>query len=165
MNFKGVPSAISVSVSRKKSDGDYGSFEVSASIEASLAPDANLEETFDELDTWLTAAVGTSVNEKAKKIGIKQQDLPETPPEPASDIETDVFDVVSITVEYTPGGEKRAKVKGGRWAKYGVTCWPEVLEKIDFDLDSADAADYPQNGLKAVALMVDNKPKKVIDFQ
>lgn len=68
MNFKGVPSAISVSVSRKKLDGDYGSFEVSASIEASLAPDANLEETFDELDTWLTAAVGTSVNEKARRL-------------------------------------------------------------------------------------------------
>lgn len=68
MNFKGTPSKMSVGVSRKRSDGEYGSYEVSASIEANLAPDADLEKAFDELDTWLTAAVASSMNEKSQKL-------------------------------------------------------------------------------------------------
>jgi hypothetical protein len=64
----GTPSEIEVHVSRKLSDGDYGSFEVSASLRVNLPPDANLEEAFDSADSWLTAAVAGSVGEKQASI-------------------------------------------------------------------------------------------------
>jgi len=90
-----------------------------------------------------------------------------------------LMNVESIEVEYTPGGEKRAKVKGktqdypsetwpykGNFTKYGVVAWPEVLAEIDFDLDSRDAAKYVmQPGYVAEVQIVDGKPKKITGFR
>ena len=83
-------------------------------------------------------------------------------------VDEDTFVAETITVEYTPGGEKRAKVKGGRWLKYGVTCWPEVLKMppLEWDLDALDAADYPVSaGVTAIVMMLDDKPKKVTGWK
>ena len=77
----------------------------------------------------------------------------------------DVFDVESIVIEMMPDGVTRtAKAKGGKWTKYGVKVWDEVLAlpPLEWDLQQLDVADYgPPKGLKAIVMMAEGKPRKV----
>ncbi len=66
----GTPTSLSMRVSRKLSDSNYGSFEVSAELEVSLAKDVNLEDSFQSLRAWLEANVGKTI--KAQKAAYDQ---------------------------------------------------------------------------------------------
>jgi len=66
--IEGVVSKIGVSVSRKFSDGAYGSAEVSMWAEMDLSPTADAAESYKILDDALTAEVGRSAKEKKDKI-------------------------------------------------------------------------------------------------
>ena len=104
----GTPTALSVRVSRKLNDGDYGSFEVAAELTLSLPADANLEEAFDASDAWLTAAVAGSVREKQANIA-KQK--PVTLRQQADiDAANDVTGHVAQAVQPAPVAEIRTPV-------------------------------------------------------
>ena len=64
----GVVSKIGVSVSRKISDGAYGSAEVSTWVEMDVSPTADFDEAIDVLDLYLTGRVGKSVRDKQDRI-------------------------------------------------------------------------------------------------
>lgn len=64
----GVVSKVGFSVSRKISDGAYGSAEVSTWIEMDLSPTADFEEAINALDDYITAKVGQSAKYKQDKI-------------------------------------------------------------------------------------------------
>ena len=175
----GLFKEVTVLVSRKRTDGNYGSYDVSYGATINVPPDGDVDQLAMALDAYLTASVAESMKQK-------QEDMPQAEEVPVlhnapaksaprevrtpiddSGAEYDIFDVASIAVEYSPGGEKRAKVKGGKWAKFGVMCWPEVLslEPLEWNLDELDAVEYSvPAGLKAKALMVDGKPKKVVEW-
>ena len=88
-----------------------------------------------------------------------------TGPAPTVGSDEAVFDVDSILIEVMPDGvTKTAKAKGGRWTKYGVKVWDEVLllPPLEWTLQELDVGDYgPPKGLQAIVMMVDDKPKKV----
>ena len=65
---EGVVGKIGCSVSRKVSDGAYGSFEVSMWVEQDLSPTANVDNAMDALDAYVTAKVGKSTKAKLDKI-------------------------------------------------------------------------------------------------
>ena len=79
MELKGEVNKLAVSVSRKKSDGDYGSYEVAAMAEVNLAPDADFEAAFKEMDTELTRLVKLSMKAKGDAMSGAAQ-VPEAPP-------------------------------------------------------------------------------------
>lgn len=92
-----------------------------------------------------------------------------TPPSPpatgdqASE-EGEVIDLDSGTVEMSANGQVTLKVKGGKWGKFGVIAWPEVAGTM-FDLENmAVGQSYDLRGYKARLLMVDGKPKKVLEL-
>ena len=99
----------------------------------------------------------------AKKPPVAQSAQQPVKTEPQGD--EDVFDVDSILIEVMPDGvTKTAKAKGGRWTKWGVKVWDEVLllPPLEWTLQELDVGDYgPPKGLQAIVLMVDDKPKKV----
>ena len=64
----GVVSKVGVSVSRKISDGAYGSAEVSMWVEMDLSPTADFDESLDSLDKFITGKVGASAKEKQAKV-------------------------------------------------------------------------------------------------
>ena len=107
--FQGTPTKLAVRVSRKLSDGAYGSYEVLAELETNLAQDANLEEAFAAHDAWLTAAVAASVRNKQDNIARQtaQPTLPmeDIPPLPMEDV---VYAAEGVTVE-----EVRTPAHGG----------------------------------------------------
>jgi len=171
-------SEITVSISRKVSDDNYGSFGVQASITLEVEEGEDKDVLYAASTSWLSEKIagthkahGTMPSQPApagavaKPASVAQHSVAGGVPQ-ADDV--DVFTAETITVEYTPGGEKRAKVKGGKWKKYGVVCWPEVLAlpPLEWELDALDAADYNvPAGVQAVALMVDDKPKKIIGWK
>ena len=190
----GTPTALSVRVSRKLSDQDFGSFEVSAELAVNLAPDADLSATFDEVDTWLTAAVAGSVREKQANIA-KQQAAKAPPPgtvlaqsvdftggvvqvvqpAPVAEIRTPVTDAGDeyrvIEVDYfevsvDANNVRVCKVHGGPYKKFGVRCWPEPLEAVGIKLETLEAGKFslPPEYKQAKVLMADGKPKKVWAF-
>lgn len=76
----------------------------------------------------------------------------------------DVVDATKISVE-VKNGKVFHKVHGGRWMKYGVTIWPEVLAR-----SGILAADIPVTGLDltgytATILMTNGKPDKVLKLE
>ena len=76
--------------------------------------------------------------------------------------EYDDFTAESLTGTMN-NGKVYWKVKGGRWAKFGVTVWQEVLEAAGFNFDELDPAQtYDLTGYTATAMLEDGKPKKVI---
>ncbi len=170
----GVFKEITVNVERKKTDGNYGSYGVSMGATINVPANENPEELARALDAYLTAEVSFSMQTKKDAMVVEEPVAKSAPV--AQEVRTpigddgeeyDIFDVTSIVVEYSPGGEKRAKAKGGKWAKFGVMVWHEVLAlpPLEWDLTELDAVEVPAPvGLKAKALMVGGKPKKVVEW-
>ena len=187
---------ITVSISRKLSDDNYGSFGVQAGITLEVAEGEDKDELYAASASWLSAKVagthkshGTAPSKTAPPgqwgsvdaDGNKVVPFPEptkatpTPlpagakPAPVATGDEDVFNVDTIMVEFMPDGvTKSAKAKGGRWSKYGVKVWPEVLllPPLEWDLDSLDAAEYPvPKGLQAIVMMHEGKPRKVLEWK
>jgi hypothetical protein len=171
----GVPTSLSVRVSRRLTDGTYGSFEVSAELGVELPADVDLTQAFDAADAWLTASVAKSVSEKQVDIGVAQhaqqappvqQEIERVPV--VGDSETEVVEITGYVIEYAPSGQKTLKVKGGKYPKHGVKVWPEMAEKNAqlSDWESKDPGEYTIVGkLTAVVLLDGGKAKKVIGWK
>ena len=90
--YKGVPEELWVRVSKKLSNDNYGSDGVEAELKVNLAnvKDLNLDDTFDAVDAWLTAAVARSMEAKtAPESQVNAQQaatVAQTPPPAASNI-------------------------------------------------------------------------------
>ena len=169
---------ITVSISRKLSDDNYGSFGVQAGITLEVAEGEDKDELYAASASWLSAKVagthkahGTLASQPVVPVRtpIPQGAVVKTGPAPVASDDEDIFNVDTIMVEFMPDGvTKSAKAKGGRWSKYGVKVWPEVLAlpPLEWDLDSLDAAEYPvPKGLQAVVMMHEGKPRKVLEWK
>ena len=174
---------ITVSISRKLSDDNYGSFGVQAGITLEAAEGEDKDELYAASASWLSAKVaGTHkahgampsptsapVAKTAQQPTLPAGAVVKTGPAPVASDDEDIFNVDTIMVEFMPDGvTKSAKAKGGRWSKYGVRVWPEVLAlpPLEWDLDSLDAAEYPvPKGLQAVVMMHEGKPRKVLEWK
>jgi len=64
-------------------------------------------------------------------------------------------------------GKAYWKIKGGKFAKFGVTIWPEVLEAAGFNLEELDTGEsYSLAGYVAsYSLKEDGKPEKVVKLE
>jgi hypothetical protein len=175
----GIPTSLTVRISRRLTDGNYGSFEVSAELTSSLPPEVNLDEAFDSHDAWLTAVVAKSVSEKQVDIVAQAPSVAQHAQQPqevervpvVGDAEVATFEVSSYVIEYSPTGQKSLKVKeakGGKYSVYGVKVWPEIAEK-NAQLsawESKDAGEYAIAGkLVAVVMLEGGKAKKVIGWK
>lgn len=68
-------------------------------------------------------------------------------------------------VKSTEGDKTYYKVKGGKFAQFGVTIWPEALAEAGFDLDTLGGV-TPLAGYTAHYILNDKgKPAKVIGLQ
>lgn len=63
-------------------------------------------------------------------------------------------------------GQQYWKIKGGKFSKYGVTVWPEVLEAAGFDVDALNIGQrYTMQGYTAYYSMnSEGKPHKVTEL-
>jgi hypothetical protein len=87
----------------------------------------------------------------------------EQPAQPASDDLSFVTEAISVSVN---NEKKFFKVKGGKYSKFGVTVWPEVLHAVGMNVENAEAKEYPFPGYKATFVMNDKgKPSKVITLE
>ena len=96
-----------------------------------------------------------------------------TAPPPQKELHTDdVHPDASYTFEAermvgsTQGDKVYWKVQGGKFSKYGVTVWPEVLEASGFDPEQLDPAiEYDMQGYTAYYVLNDKgKPDKVVNL-
>lgn len=88
--------------------------------------------------------------------------------------ETVEFAADVLVAEMTSTGTRRYRVKGSRWGKFGVVCWPEVAEpKLEaitgwnpVQLEIAQDWNLKQYGITAVCVKEAGKsgPSKVIDL-
>lgn len=68
-------------------------------------------------------------------------------------------------VKSTEGDKTYYKVKGGKFAQYGVTIWPEALAEAGFDLDTLTGV-TPLTGYTAHYVLNDKgNPAKVVGLQ
>ena len=196
----GVFKEITVLVSRKRTDGNYGSYDVSYGATINV-PDAttDVEELASALDAYLTASVAESMKQKQEALGaletvvrnapqqppladLTPDEAPKTPLQVKPDLrepervpiddggnEYDIFDVDEIVMQATPNGKLFGKAKGGKWTKWGVSVWEELLTapplEWDFDSLSVGVAYAAPVGLRAKALLNDKgQPSKVVEW-
>ena len=175
---------LTVMLSKKVSDENYGSKGVTVGLTVDLEDGDDKDMEYAALSSWCAAKIGGTLKAhgalesqvlrdapkkatvaKAAPVAQSAQQPAKTGPAPTPASNEDVFDVDSISIGFMPDGvTKTAKAKGGKWTKYGVKVWDEVLAlpPLEWDLQELDVAEYgPPKGLKAMVLMMDNKPKKV----
>ena len=163
---------IRIGMSRKVSDDNYGSMGVQGEIFLVLEDDDDKDEMWAFGTSWLSAklagthkAHGTVSSQPEPPVLRDAPTKTKTGPAPTPASNEDIFDVDSIVIEVMPDGvTKTAKAKGGKWTKYGVKVWDEVLAlpPLEWDLQELDVAEYgPPKGLKAIVMMVDDKPRKI----
>lgn len=161
--------------------GDWG-------ITCDVAPGADVDAAMDAAYEYIkevarrnmapamTAIVTKSAPELPRLVeaeDMSQSPLPSMPVpieetrEPVvGDSETETFDVDTIKITDEGPGRKYVKAKGGKWSKYGVTVYSEVLADMGWDLDDIAAGEYKApKGLRAVALLEGGKPKKVLEWK
>jgi len=104
-----------------------------------------------------------------KQVG-KQPDTPvsqNTPPPTKQEAAVyDTFDAEELVGSMNKGNTYW-KVKGGKFSKYGVTIWPEVLAEAGFNVDALDPAQvYSLDGYEAMYITKeDGKPDKVVKLE
>ena len=110
----GTPASLTVRVSRKLGDKDFGSYGVEAEITVNLPADAPLNEAFDAADSWLTAAVARSIQDKTEEVQKGRKDIATTLQESADASNEIVGKIVAKAeggkTEYVPGEEHSEKV-------------------------------------------------------
>ena len=181
-----IVSKVVVTSGKKLSNGAYGSDEAALVLEATLAPDANVDEVVLALQAYCDAYCSKALvnpieamRERAMLAPDVVVNLAAPAKEPTrtklddSGNEFEYIKVSGLTVQFTPGGKKVGKIKGGPYVKHGVNAWPEILATVGIKLDTLDAGDYvlPElHGKTAVCLMkVSDKtgkpyPDKVVEF-
>ena len=145
---------------------------------------ASVDEIASELGAVVTEKVDASVPNAPKVAREEPPPLPgeglssdwPQPPEVAEPVRTpmdengdeyDIFPVERIKIAVSDSGTKFAKVYGGRWQKFGVTVWEEVMEGV-FPIGDMDVGHEfaPPQAMKAKAILNEKgNPKKVIEFQ
>jgi len=112
-----------------------------------------------------------------KELGV--QSTPETWEEVGQDVarvveelaeeagEIDILERPTAEVQFSTSGIRYLKVRGGRWTKYGVTAWPEVVPFEGWEnWETGQVYSLPMD---AVVAMKDKDgrmvPDKVIRFQ
>ena len=174
MDVKGVPEELWVRVSRKRSDANYGSYGVEAELKINLAnvQDLNLDDTFDAVEAWLTAAVAKSMKAKTAPeqvaTGEPVESLASEPPPPTesppptgqipvspspvasvAEITTDPTHIVLKNPLIARTEDGRAKIFGKteeyNWTRWGVHVWHEVLDAaVEGAPTLANWRDWPQ---------------------
>lgn len=81
-----------------------------------------------------------------------------------TEVDAIVFATEKLSVTESEKG-KYFKVKGGKYSKFGVTVWPEVLTKVGIDPNKAEVKEYPFVGWQAVCTVKDGNPHKVIELR
>lgn len=71
------------------------------------------------------------------------------------------FRATKLKVEFSPDGKKKGKLFGGKFEKFGVTVWPEVLSTFGFDIDQMQPGEYQFDAVVTYALNDKNQPSKV----
>ena len=184
-------------LTRKVSDGNYGSFEYGEWFESPIEADTDVDKALDALEANLTKRVEKrvakflngqpTVDEIASELGAEVlqtkaaawRPADEPPPLPTGAAEEptrtpmdengdeyDIFPVERIKITVSDTGTKFAKVFGGRWQKFGVTVWEEVMEGV-FPIGDLDVGHEfkPAQALKAKAILNEKgNPKKVVEF-
>ena len=91
---------------------------------------------------------------------------PTSAPPPVHEVAYDTFEAAELEGS-TRGDKTYWKVKGGKFSKYGVTIWPEVLEEAGFNVNDLDPATvYSLAGYTArYVTKEDGKPDKVIKLE
>ena len=191
-NLKGSVSEVHVSHSRRVTDGNYGSVGSECGITFVPAPDANIDDVVAVLDAYTKARVDaalpkaldevivrhgdgaefktlrtTAEEEGANIVGAVAKPEPVRVPDGDGSQETDVFKVDTFQVEER-NGKRSAKVKGGRFQKYGLIAWPEVFKAVNIDLDALDLKkpySLPVPLTEAVYVLDAGKAKKVTAFR
>ncbi len=70
------------------------------------------------------------------------------------------FLATNLLVGIDDNGQPTYKAKGGKYAKFGVRIWPEVLPSLGIDLAALKPGLNPIN-LHVLALMGEKSPRKV----
>jgi len=163
---------LTVSISRKVSDDNYGSFGVQASITLEVEEGEDKDVLYAASASWLSEKIagthkahGTMPSQPATAGAVAkpasvaqhaQQSTPKATPQPQQsgllDDTSKTFVVETLSVEIK-GGKRYVKAKGGNFNVYGVNVWPEVLAMppLEWDAETLDGADYPApQGLTAI---------------
>lgn len=73
---------------------------------------------------------------------------------------SEIVDVKSISVE-KKNDKRYYKAHGGRWMKFGVNIWPEVMEAAGLDYQYLEIGENTVGGYKMDIALENDKPKKV----
>jgi len=71
------------------------------------------------------------------------------------------FHATKLKIEFNPKGEKVGKMMGGKFEKFGVIAWPEVLTALGFNLAEMQAGEYKVDMVVAYAVNPEGKPQKI----
>ena len=120
----------------------------------------------EEVDASLANAPKVAREEKPPMPGATEEATVTRTPMDENGDEYDIFPVERIKIAVSDSGTKFAKVFGGRWKKFGVTVWEEVMEGV-FPIGDLDVGHEfkPAQALKAKAILNEKgNPKKVVEF-
>lgn len=93
---------------------------------------------------------------------VAQNDPTLNPPAPAT-AETFPTEKLAVTIS---NNKKYFKIKGGPWAKYGVTVWDEVLVAAGIPVGKLEAKEFNlPNYIATYVRKADGKPDKVIKLE
>ncbi len=149
---------ITVSISRKMSDDNYGSFGVQAAITLEVEEGEDKDVLYAASASWLSEKVAGTHKAHGTLESKTAPPKPKTalPPQAQQsgllDSTSKEFVVETLSVSIT-GDKRYMKAKGGHFSKFGVNVWEEVaaLPPLEWDLATLDGADYPApEGLTAI---------------
>lgn len=119
------------------------------------------EELIENAETVLKLAVGRW-EAVPKPVG-RQEAVPE------ANEDNDKADFIEIegghiVLRFNDDGTRKALYLGGRYQKFGVRVWPEVLKTVGLSLDKLEQdKEYPVASVK-VELTEDGKPRRVTEI-
>jgi len=86
-------------------------------------------------------------------------------PSATSEPSDDTF-ITELLVCNISDGKKFFKIKGGKWSRWGVTAWDEVLTAAGIPVGKLEGKEYKLEGYRATFIRKDDgNPKKVIKLE
>jgi hypothetical protein len=166
---------VSVHISRKVTDGNYGSYEVQFGETRSVAPDVDSAVVYREMYAGVSGKIDAAVekfqgelcNTEEKPTTIKNAPPPKEKKLPAPEVETrtaiddagnelEKVPVDSIEILFAKSGNKYGRIKGGKWVKSGIAVFGRTLAEapLEWDIDTLDVGEYDvPEGLTALIKM------------
>jgi len=86
-----------------------------------------------------------------------------TPTNAVQNQEVDTFATTRMTHDFVDG-KHRVRLCGGRWEKFGVPVYPEIIAQLGLTLETIPMGTTSFVGV-ATALLKDGKPQKILTFQ